>query len=142
MFRSLDDSILVAPQIGVDDVAAAADQGVTLIINNRPDGESPDQTSGAAIEAAAHAKGLHYIAIPITHAGFSLPQVEAMAVAVAGAEGKILAYCRSGTRSTLLWALAQARRGENVDDLAAKAAGAGYDLSPIRTMLDMAAGQR
>ena len=142
MFRSLDDSIMVAPQIGVDDVAAAADQGVTLIINNRPDGESPDQTSGETIEAAAHAKGLHYIAIPVTHAGFSLPQVEAMAAALSGAEGKVLAYCRSGTRSTLLWALAQARRGENVDGLAAKAARAGYDLAPIRTMLDMAAGQR
>ncbi len=142
MFRSLDDMIMVAPQIGVADVAAAAEQGVTLIINNRPDGESPDQTSGEDIEAAAHAKGLHYIAIPVTHAGFSLPQVEAMAVAVAGAEGKILAYCRSGTRSTLLWALAQARRGEDVDALSAKAAGAGYDLAPIRTMLDMAAGQR
>lgn len=142
MFRSLDDLIMVAPQISVADVAAAADQGVTLIINNRPEGESPDQTSGDDIEAAAHAKGLHYIAIPVTHAGFSLPQVEAMAVAVAGAEGKILAYCRSGTRSTLLWALAQARRGEDVDGLAAKAASAGYDLAPIRTMLDMAAGAR
>lgn len=141
-FRSLDETVMVSPQISVADVAAAADQGITLIINNRPEDESADQTKGDDIKAAAHAKGLHYIAIPITHAGFSLPQVKAMAVALSGAEGKVLAYCRSGTRSTLLWALAQAQRGENVDGLSAKAARAGYDLTPIRTMLDMAAGSR
>jgi uncharacterized protein (TIGR01244 family) len=139
MFRSLDDTIMVAPQISAADVAAAADQGVTLIINNRPEDESPDQTGGALIEAAAHAAGIEYLAIPITHAGFSLPQVDAMAAALAHANGKVLAYCRSGTRSTLLWALARASRGENVDMLAAKAGRAGYDLAPIRTMLDMAA---
>ncbi len=138
-FHSLDETILVSPQIGVADLAAAKAQGVTLIINNRPDGESADQTNGNEIEAAAHAAGLEYIAIPVTHAGFSLPQVDAMAAALAHANGKVLAYCRSGTRSTLLWSLARASRGENVDLLTAKAARAGYDLTPIRTMLDMAA---
>jgi uncharacterized protein (TIGR01244 family) len=141
MFRSLDDRVLVAPQISADDVASAAQHGVTLIINNRPDGESPDQIEGADIEAAAEQAGLLYLAIPVTHAGFSLPQVDAMAAALSGAQGKVLAYCRSGTRSTFLWALAQASRGENVDGLAAKAQRAGYDLTPIRTMLDMAAAR-
>ncbi|MFM9851621.1 MAG: TIGR01244 family sulfur transferase [Sphingomonadaceae bacterium] len=141
MFKSLDDRVLVAAQIGEADVALAAEQGVTLIINNRPDDEAPDQVNGAQIEAAAHQAGILYLAIPVTHAGFSLPQVDAMATALSSAQGKVLAYCRSGTRSTLLWALAQASRGETVDGLSAKAARAGYDLTPIRTMLDMASGR-
>jgi uncharacterized protein (TIGR01244 family) len=141
MFRTLDESIMVAPQISMDAVAAAVDEGVTLIINNRPEGESDDQTDGPTIEAQARAAGLNYVAIPVTHAGFSQWQVEAMAAALEGANGKVLAYCRSGTRSTLLWALARASKGEHPDVLSAKAAQAGYDLTPIRTMIDMLAAQ-
>ncbi len=137
MFRTLDATILVAPQIDCDAVAEAAAQGVTLIINNRPEGESPDQTAGSDIAAAAHAAGLDYIAIPVTHAGFSQAQVDTMAAALERAKGKTLAYCRSGTRSTLLWALAQASTGADPQMLAEKAAHAGYDLSPIAAMLDM-----
>lgn len=143
MFRKLTDKVLASPQIGRDEVAAAAAEGVTLIVNNRPEGESDDQTAGAEIEAAAKAAGLGYVAIPVTHAGFSEAQVKAMAEALAGAEGKVLAYCRSGTRSTLLWALAEASRGANPDELARHAAEAGYDLAPVRALIDMlAAGDR
>ena len=113
MFRTLDDTIMVAPQIGVDAVAEAKALGVRLIINNRPEGESDDQVPGDAIEAAARAEGLDYVAIPVSHAGFSEPQVEAMRAALDGATGPVLAYCRSGTRSTLLWALAQSAKGEH-----------------------------
>jgi uncharacterized protein (TIGR01244 family) len=137
MFRTLDATLLVAPQIDCDAVAEAAARGVTLIINNRPEGESVDQVAGDEIAAAAAAAGLDYIAIPVTHAGFSQAQVDAMATALAGATGKTLAYCRSGTRSTLLWALAQASIGDDPNTLADKAAHAGYDLSPIAAMLDM-----
>ncbi len=141
MFRILDETIWVAPQISVDAVAAAAQGGVTLIINNRPEGESDDQTSGAEIERAVHGTGLDYIAIPVTHAGFSQSQVDAMIAALNGANGKVLAYCRSGTRSTLLWALARAAQGDAPDILTEKAIAAGYDLGPIRAMLDMLAAR-
>lgn len=137
MFRRLSDQVLASPQITPDDLAEAKAQGVGLIINNRPDGESEDQVPGSQIEAAARALGLDYVAIPVTHAGFSGPQVEAMAAALAGARGKVLAYCRSGTRSSLLWGLAEASRGKNPADLIAQAAQAGYDLSPVRAMMDM-----
>jgi uncharacterized protein (TIGR01244 family) len=143
MFRKLSDKVLASPQIGRDGVAAAAAEGVTLIVNNRPEGESDDQTAGAEIAAAAKAAGLGYVAIPVTSAGFSEAQVKAMAEALAGAEGKVLAYCRSGTRSTLLWALAEASRGANPDELARQAAEAGYDLGPVRALIDiLAAGDR
>ena len=136
MFRSLTSDIFVSPQIGVDAVAEAKDLGVALIINNRPEGESEDQISGADIEAAARAAGLDYVAIPITHSGFSEPQVNAMAEALAGAKGKVLAYCRSGTRSTLLWALAESAQGGDPDALTNMAAKAGYDVSPVRPLMD------
>lgn len=137
MFRKLDETIMVAPQIGVDAVAEAKASGVTLIINNRPEGESDDQVPGAEIDAAARAAGIDYVAIPVTHAGFSESQVEAMRTALEKADGPVLAYCRSGTRSTLLWALAQSSLGEDPAVLAEKAAGAGYDLAPIAALMDM-----
>jgi uncharacterized protein (TIGR01244 family) len=140
-FIPLTDDIFVAPQITTQAVAAAREQGITLIINNRPDDESRDQTPGAEIEAAARAVGISYVAISIGHGGFSQPQVDAMVAALGSAEGKILAYCRSGTRSTLLWALAEAKTGADPEVLSDIAARSGYDLSPIRPLLDMLKGQ-
>jgi len=142
MFRSISDKLLVAPQISLADVAEAKAQGVTLIINNRPDDEEPGQINGAEIEAAAKAAGIGYVAIPVTHAGFSAPQVEAMIAALKdAADGKTLAYCRSGTRSTLLWSLAAAKEGMNPSRIASMAANAGYDITPVRAMVDaLAAG--
>ena len=135
MFRTLDDSISVFGQIEPEDVEAAKEQGFTLLINNRPDNEQPGQTAGAAIEAAARAAGLGYVAIPVDHSGFAEWQVAAMADALEKADGPVLAFCRSGTRSTFLWALARHRLGDEGEGLIAKAAGAGYDLSAIRPIL-------
>ena len=137
MFRKLTNDIYASPQIGLAEIAEAAALGVTLVINNRPEDESDDQTPGAEIEAAARAAGMDYVAIPVTHSGFSEPQVEAMAAALEGATGAVLAYCRSGTRSTLLWALAEASQGGDPDALTNMAAKAGYDVSPIRPLMDM-----
>lgn len=136
MFRQLSEHVYASPQIGLDEVAAAAAQGIAMIVNNRPEDESDDQIPGAAIEAAARAAGLGYVAIPVTHAGFSVNQVNAMAAALAEAKGPVLAYCRSGTRSTLLWALAEARQGGDLDQIAANAAAAGYDVGPVRHLMD------
>lgn len=144
MFRKIDDRTLVSPQIEVEDVATAKALGVALIVNNRPEGESADQTPGEVIAAAAQAAGIAYVAIPVTHSGFSMNQVTALDAALRQAgDAPVLAYCRSGTRSTLLWALTQARAGVSPDTIAAKAADAGYDVSPIRAQLDiLAAGDR
>lgn len=141
MFKKLDDTISASPQITVDDVARAKELGFAMIVNNRPEGESADQTPGAAIEAAAQAAGLGYVAIPITHAGFSAPQIAAMRAALDSAGGPVLAYCRSGTRSTFLWSLAEASRGRSPDEIASAAACAGYDVAMLRPQLDMLAAQ-
>lgn len=142
MFRTLTDDMLVAPQITVEDIAAAKAQGVTLIVNNRPDDEEAGQPAGDDIKAAAEAAGLTYIAIPVGHSGFSAAQIDALDGALDAAEqGKTLAFCRSGTRSTMLWALRQARDGVAVSEIARLAGNAGYDVSMIRPMLDQLAGQ-
>ena len=136
MIRTIDETISVAPQITPEDMPGIAAAGFTAIINNRPDDEEAGQPDAAAIEAAAKAAGLSYSAIPITPGGFSATQVEAMAELLAAVDGPVLAFCRSGTRSCNLWALAQASAGGDPVELTAKAAGAGYDLSGIRPVLD------
>lgn len=137
MIRRIDDRVSVAPQIAPEDVAGFAAAGFVAIVNNRPDGEDAGQPAGATIAQAAAEGGLRYVAIPVTHAGFSATQVEAMAAALRDAGGPVLAYCRSGTRSCNLWALAAASVGEDSPEvLTARAAGAGYDISGIRPLLD------
>ncbi|MBO9581628.1 MAG: TIGR01244 family phosphatase [Sphingobium sp.] len=135
MLKQLTSDIFVAPQISVEDVAEAKALGVTLVVNNRPEGESPDQTPGDAIETAARDAGMDYVAIPVGHGGFAHWQLDALDEALAGKAGKALCYCRSGTRSTLLWSLSRARAGDSPDDLAEIAAAAGYDVSPIMEMM-------
>ena len=128
-FRTVTDTFSVSPQISPAEVAAAAAQGFTLIINNRPDGEAPGQPTGAQIEAAARAAGLDYVSAPVV--GRPGPvQVEAVRAAVARANGKVLAYCRSGTRSICTWAMGQAGEVPR-DQLLRLGAAAGYDLSPV-----------
>jgi uncharacterized protein (TIGR01244 family) len=141
-FRRVTDSFWASPQIAVEDVAEARARGAVLVINNRPDGEAADEPQGAEIEQAARAAGLDYRAIPVSHAGFSEAQVAATIEALEQAGGPVLAYCRSGTRSTLLWALAQARLGRDLDTVAAEAAGAGYDLASVRPLMEHLAAER
>jgi|SRR3712207_1819041 len=130
--KKLDGQVWVAGQILPQEVGAIAKEGVTLIVNNRPDGEEPGQPLGREIEAAARAAGLDYRSIPVT-AGITAGQIEAMASALQSAEGNLLAFCRSGTRSAWLWALARSRLGADPDALVDQAAAAGYDLSRLRS---------
>jgi len=131
----LDDRTWVGGQIEPSEVASLAAQGVTMIVNNRPDGEEPDQPAGAEIETAALAAGIQYRNVPVGSSGLSANQVDAMAKALAAAEGPALAFCRSGTRSTYLWALARAKAGDDPEQIIREAAAAGYDLTPIRLYL-------
>ena len=134
-FRRLTDRMSASPQITPDDVREAAAKGFAAIVNNRPDGEEPGQPDGAAIETAAREAGLAYHAIPISGGQFGEDQVTALQAALISSEGPVLAFCRSGTRSTLLWSMAQADAGRDLEEIAAQAAQAGYDVSPIADML-------
>ncbi|MFN3370550.1 MAG: TIGR01244 family sulfur transferase [Sphingomonadaceae bacterium] len=140
--RVLTERFAAAPQISPGDVPAIAAAGFTHIVNNRPDSEVPESQSGAAIAAAASAAGLGYSAIPVDHSGFSPEQVEALSAVLEAATGPVLGYCRSGTRSTLLWALSEAARGGDPADIAEAAASAGYDVGPVAPLMARLAGGR
>jgi len=135
MAKWLDETIAVSPQISVAEIAEAKENGIRMIVNNRPDGEQPGQPTAAEIGEAAKAAGLGYVHIPVDHSGFSMEQVEAMTAALAEA-GPVLAYCRSGTRSTFLWALARGAAGDTPSEIAANATNAGYDVSPLLPMIE------
>lgn len=137
MFTQLDTNVFVAPQVDAEGIRQAAMQGITTIINNRPDDEEFSQPESHELEALTKLLGMKYCHIPVTHAGMSALQIDQMILALSQSDGPVLAFCRSGTRSTLLWALARAKLGDVPDELAAKAHAAGYDLTPIRAMLDM-----
>jgi uncharacterized protein (TIGR01244 family) len=127
-FRKVTDRLEVSPQITPQEAKAAAQGGVALIINNRPDGEQPGQPTNAEIEAAARAGGADYLYLPVV--GRPTPeQARTQAAAVAAAKGPVLAFCRSGTRSITTWALGEAAAGHDKAQLAKLAADAGYDLS-------------
>jgi len=128
-FRKVTDSFSVAPQIALGDLARAAEAGFVLVINNRPDGEVPDQPTSAEVEAAAKAAGLDYAHIPVRGAPTAEQVVEERAV-LAGAKGPVLAFCRSGTRSIVTWSLGEAGAGaRSRDELVKLGQAAGYDLS-------------
>ncbi len=133
--RSLSPTYSVSGQITAEDVAAIKAAGFTKVICNRPDAEVPAAVGAAAIRAAAEAAGLAFVDNPFSHAAFGMALVDAQEDAAA--EGKVLAYCASGNRSTILWAMAQARSGAmSPEAIVATAARAGYDLSGLARQLE------
>ena len=133
--KRLTDTMFVAPQVQPGDIAALKNAGVTMIINNRPDDEEPGQPKSRDIREAAEAAGIGYAHIPVGH-GISPAEVDEMREALSSADdAKVLGFCRSGTRSTLLWALARNEDGVDREELEAAAEGAGYSLTPINHLL-------
>lgn len=133
--RPLTDGLSVAPQIALDDLAAAASQGFRSLISNRPDGEEPGQPTAAEVEAAARDAGLAFCWVPVTMPTLSQEDARAFAAALEEMPGPTLAFCRTGTRSTVLWALSQAG-SRPTDEIVSTAAAAGYDLEGLRPRLD------
>lgn len=136
-FKHVTPDFAVAGQLGTAEIALAAAEGFRTIIANRPDGEAPGQPSVAEIKAAAEAAGLAFKAIPFSGLPPAPAVVMETAKALDEANGPVLAYCRSGTRSITAWALAQALAGSHTpDEIIALAQKAGYDLSGARGALD------
>jgi uncharacterized protein (TIGR01244 family) len=135
MHRQLDDRTLVSGQISPEDVPALKDLGVTLIVNNRPDHEDAGQPESDDIEAAAQAAGIGYRHVPIAR-GLGPSDIEAMREAMhAVGEGKLFAFCRSGNRSTLAWAVAKSEDGASREELDQCVSAAGFDLGPVSHLL-------
>lgn len=130
----------VSPQLGERDIAQLARQGVRTVINNRPEGEAADQPRGAALASAAAAAGMSYCELPIVPGVITDEQIERFARCLAELPAPHVAFCRTGTRSATLWALASARAGMHANDILVRTAKAGYDLSALLPRL--AAAQR
>ena len=135
MIRQLDDKVMVSGQVAPNEVAALAEQGVTVLVNNRPDGEELGQPLAGDIENAAVAAGISYHFVPILR-GIGPADVESMQEALREAEsGKLLAFCRSGSRSALAIALAKREEGASAEDVQRTLIDNGFDPGPIAHLL-------
>jgi len=141
-FRSVTPDFAVSAQLSREDFAAAAAAGFKTIINNRPEGESPDQLSEAEARKTAAEAGLAFHSLPFR--GPPPPAVVGeTAELLEQVSGPVLAYCRSGTRSITAWAMAQALAGaHSPDEIIALTAKAGYDLSGARPAFEHLAPKR
>ena len=113
------------------DIDALAAAGIRTIINNRPDGEDTGQLPAADARRVAEAHGIAYHHIPVTAATLSRADVDAFAAALRDAPGPVVAHCRSGTRSALLWALTRLRDGADPLSLITTAAQHGIDIAGL-----------
>ena len=137
--RQITDRYFVSPQIGVEDLPAIRAAGFDTVICNRPDAEVPPSHQAATIEAAAKAEGLNFHVLELTHQTMTPENVTAQSDMIAAANGPVLAYCASGTRCSVVWALGQAG-SMPVSDILATTAEAGYDLQGLRGTLESIAG--
>ena len=133
-FKALTPKLSVSPQLNKADVARAAQQGFKAIIDNRPDDEEPGQINAAEVEQMAADHGMEFVHIPVVSGKIDDASVAKMGAALDSLESPVVAYCRTGTRSTTLWALSQAGKAEP-EAIMATAKAAGYDLSSIADRL-------
>ena len=138
--RPLSPQFAVSPQISVEDVPAIAAAGYTTIICNRPDMEVPPSAQAATIKAAAEAAGLAFVEHPVTHQGLNMEMIAAQKADMIAADGPVLAYCASGTRSSIVWSFSQAGEIPTEEIIAATTA-AGYDLGGMGPQLDAIANR-
>ena len=132
--RQIVDDYAVAAQLDPEDMARLAEHGVTTVICNRPDSENPPPLQAAAMQEAAEAAGLSFVFNPVTGGMLTEANVEEQSDAIASSDGPVVAYCASGNRSTIVWALGVA--GDvPVDDILARASAGGYDLAWLRPRL-------
>jgi len=128
--RKIDDTLSVAPQIAVEDVAEIARLGFKTLVANRPDQEEPGQPAMADIEKAAAEHGLDWVYLPVESGNVTDENVDEFAPMIRDADKPVLAFCRTGTRCTILWALSTARDHE-LEDIVGRAQRAGYDITGL-----------
>jgi len=137
--RELTPTYAVSPQILPEDLSAIAAAGYTTILCNRPDGEIPQEICANEMRAAAEALGLRFVINPLVH-GAMTAEIIALQRDTISDGGKTLAYCASGTRSTVCWMFGAAAT-EAPQTLLTQAAQAGYDLGALRPQLEAIAAQ-
>ncbi|WP_425074997.1 TIGR01244 family sulfur transferase [Sagittula sp. S175] len=133
--RKLTETYSVSPQISPEDVAALRDAGFVMVLCNRPDEENPPALQSDAMRQAVEAEGLRFAVLPLTHQTMNAENILKQQEIVASAGGPVLAYCASGTRCTVIWALGNAQT-LGADAVIGTALEAGYDISGLRPTLE------
>lgn len=139
--RTINDGYAVTPQISPDDVPAIAAAGYRVVICNRPDGEVPGELQAEALRSAVEAAGMAFVVNPLSPGALTMEIVDSQRAALDGAKGPVLAYCASGNRSSILWALANAGR-QPTDALIAAGAQYGYQTEQFRELIDRLAAEK
>lgn len=139
--RKIDDTISVAPQITYADVAEAARLGFKTLVANRPDQEEFGQPAMAHLEAAALENGLTWVYMPVESGNIADQDVDRFSAMIQDCEKPVLAFCRSGTRCTVLWAL-NAARTTPAQEIFTKASNAGYDISALAPRMAQQSGNQ
>ncbi|GHH25280.1 hypothetical protein GCM10008023_38460 [Sphingomonas glacialis] len=133
--KSLTPALSVSPQLTEADIAQAARDGFRGIVDNRPDGEEPGQLSADQMEQLAASHGMAFAHVPVVAGKIGDEDVARMADVLARLDAPVLAYCRTGTRSTSLWALSQVG-SMPAETILKTASNAGYDLAALRSRLE------
>lgn len=136
--RQITPRFFAAPQISPEDMQDMTAAGIQRIICNRPDVEVPPSHQSAAMAAAAEAAGIEFFVHPLTHQNMTPDVIAANRALIDGCDGPVLAYCASGTRTTIAWALSAAK-DMPIDDILAAARAGGYELGNLRPTLEAAA---
>jgi uncharacterized protein (TIGR01244 family) len=139
--RRITPDYAVSPQIELSDLPAIAAAGFTTVIDNRPDGEIPPHLQTRAMQAAAEALGLTFVANPVISGALTMDNVTAQGAAIAAAQGPVFAYCASGNRSSVVWALAGAGT-RPVEELIGLPARFGYQLAHLAPQIEALAKDR
>ncbi|SDE03760.1 TIGR01244 family sulfur transferase [Limimaricola pyoseonensis] len=125
----------VSPQIAPEDIPAIKEAGFSTVLCNRPDEEVPAELQAEALRVATEAAGLRFALNPVTHQSLNREVVDRQMQALESSDGPVLAYCASGTRSSIVWSLGQVGRMET-DEIIAATEKAGYDLARLRPQLE------
>lgn len=133
--RHLTPTYAVSPQIAPQDVAEVRARGFATVICNRPDGEIPLPLQAAELRTLVEAAGMAFVLNPVLPGAMTDANITTQGQAIAGSDGPVFAYCASGNRSSIVWALSQAGTTPT-GDLIAAAARFGYQLEPYRAMID------
>lgn len=133
--RAITPTYAVSPQITLEDLSAIKAAGYSTVINNRPDGEIPPHLQHQQMQSAAQALGLTYVQNAVIGGAMTEANVHKQAAAIAASKGPVFAYCASGNRSSVVWALAHAGKLPT-DDLINLPGRFGYQLEGLRGQID------
>ena len=136
--REINSKLSVSPQISPDQMHDLVAAGFKGVLCNRPDAEVPPSHQARAMEEAAKKAGLAFFTCPLTHLSMTPDVIAENRAFIDASDGPVLAYCASGTRSTIAWALSAAK-DTPLEEVMSTARAAGYDLENLRPTLQAVA---